>query len=284
MKLLLFSMLALGAGSAIAVPETVPAARSASPASAPPSLDALLNPVSPASTGVNGLRAQMLTEGGQTAGFRGGMASRAGILSSELKRKAGHLDRLFQFATLIGPSGTLPPVIVEAKDVASFGSEQIRTADHVYKIEKEERFVSVPPTWRDYLLAGLSVSGVAELPPFEARPRDARESALWRDAVKAGWAAGEKQADAVLDANFNRLTRDITGMLLFAALRQQGLISGTQVAESVQTAIRDKKQLVIGERLKRVTDKASFVADPRKWRASVKGDPRGKEASASRAK
>lgn len=232
-------------------------------------LDALLAPVPPISKGVNDLRAQMLTDGGRTAGFRGGMVSRARVLAAEIERKADRLDRMFQFVTLVDRGGTLPPVIVEARDVASFAPDQIRTADRVYKIQREERFVSVPPTWRDYLFAGLPVNGSVELPAFEALPKDAGETALWRPAVRSGWSDGERQADAVLDVNFKRLTRDFTGMLLYASLRQQGIITGTQVAELAQSVGGDQKQLVVGDKLKRVTDKARFETEPRKWRATL---------------
>jgi defect-in-organelle-trafficking protein DotC len=62
---------------------------------------------------------------------------------------------MFQFAPLVSPSGTVPPVIEAARDVATFTPDQVRKANEVYKIEREERFVSVPPSWRDYLLVGL---------------------------------------------------------------------------------------------------------------------------------
>jgi defect-in-organelle-trafficking protein DotC len=51
---------------------------------------------------------------------------------------------MFKFAPMIAKNGTLPPVIVEARDVAAFSQDQVRTANRVYKIEREERFVSVP--------------------------------------------------------------------------------------------------------------------------------------------
>ncbi len=214
----------------------------------------------------------MLSEGGKTVGFRGGMIHRAGALSTHLATRASQLDKMFLFSSLVQKDGTIPPVIVQASDVAAFSADQIRTANQVYKIEREERFVSVPPTWRDYLYAGLPVNGKVELPVFEARPRSTQETVIWREAVQSGWTEGEKQADAVLEANFQRLTRDYTGMLLFASLRHQGIITGTRVAELSQTASGDGKRLVVGDKLRRLTGKALFVVDPGKWRPTVKGN------------
>jgi len=252
-------------------PDTAPQAQTAAATleDSPVTLDALLNPVSNASTGVTALRTQMLTDAGKTVGFRGGMAARARELVGALKARSERLDTIFQFSPLINKNGTIPPVIVEARDLSSFGPDQIRTATRAYKIEKEERFVSVPPTWRDYLYVGLPVKGGVELPRFEARPQDSKEEAIWRDAVKAGWEDGQKQADAILSANFNRLTRDYAGMLLYSSLLQQGMISATRVAESQQTVNGDGKKLVLGDKLRRVTSKASFELDQNKWRPTV---------------
>lgn len=261
---------------AAATPQT-PAAAS-TPDDPPVTLDSLLNPVSKASSGVTALRSQMLTDAGKTVGFRGGMAARARELTDALKARSDRLDTIFQFAPLINKNGMVSPVIVEARDLSAFAPDQIRTANRAYKIEKEERFVSVPPTWRDYLFVGLPAKGNVELPAFEARPQDSGEETIWREAVKVGWKEGQLQADAILAANFNRLTRDYAGMLLYSTLLQQGMISATRVAEYQQAVTGDGKQIMLGDKLRRVTNKASFETDPNKWRPAVN---RG-QASASK--
>jgi defect-in-organelle-trafficking protein DotC len=236
---------------------------------APASIDSFLNPVSKANTGVTGLRSQMLMEAGKTVGFRGGMAARARVLIEAIKSRSNRLDEIFQFSSLVNKNGTIPPVIVEARDVAAFSPGQIRTADRVYKIEKEERFVSIPPTWKDYLLVGLTTNERVDLPDFDARPHDNNELAVWRAAVREGWQQGEKQSDAILAANFSRLTRDYTGMLLYSTLFQLGKISATLVAESQQTVTGDGKQLVLGDTLRRITNKSLFEIDSNKWTPSI---------------
>lgn len=232
-------------------------------------LEALLDPPSRATTGVNNLRSQMLTDAGRTVGFRGGMVSRGRSIIRALEARADQLDMLFQFAPLMSKNGTVPPVIVEAQDLAAFAPDQIRTATNVFSKVKDERFVSVPPTWRDYLLTGLPQKGAVELPVVAARPQDDREMTLWRRAVQAGWDEGQKQADAILEANFNRLTRDLGGMLLYATLLQRGMISGTRVAELSQTVSGDGGQMMLGDTLRRLTSKALFETRPEKWRPAI---------------
>lgn len=234
-------------------------------------LESLLNPPSKVTTGVNNLRSQMLTDAGRTVGFRGGMASRGRSIVRALEARADRLDMLFQFAPLMNKNGTVPPVIVEAQDLAAFAPDQIRTATNVFSKVKDERFVSVPPTWRDYLPTGLPQRGGVELPVFEARPQDDKEMTVWHTAVQAGWDEGGKQADAILEANFNRLTRDLGGMLLYATLLQQGMISGARVAESSQTVTGDGRQMMLGDTLRRLTEKASFETKPEKWLPTITG-------------
>lgn len=233
------------------------------------SLDELMNPVSEANTGVSDLRIQMLSEAGRTVGFRGGMAERAGVLKGMLDARAEKLDTIFQFSMVMSSGGTVPPVIVEARDLSSISEDQIRTANRVYKIVREERFASVPPTWRDYLFVGLVTSNAAEDMEFAIRPKDSDEEAVWRKAVQKGWAEGQRQADAIVAANLNRLTRDYVGMLRYSTLIQMGMISTTKVAESSQTVTGDSKQLMLGDTLKRVTSRAAFQPDAGKWRPTV---------------
>jgi defect-in-organelle-trafficking protein DotC len=234
------------------------------------SLDSLMNPTSEASTGVNSLRAQLLADGGRTVGFRGGLAARAQDLIGGLRLRERALDVQYEFGSLVNPSGMLPPVIVESRDVAAFTPDQIRTANRVYKKERDERFVSVPPTWRDYLLVGLPTQTNIDLPVMEARPVDSAEMKIWQEAVKQGWQEGADQALAILDANFNRLTRDYKGMLLYSTLLQQGMVGQSQVAESQQTVTGDGGQLTLGDKMRRLVGKAEFQVDAARWRPTIK--------------
>ncbi|NWC89947.1 type IV secretory system conjugative DNA transfer family protein [Pseudomonas reactans] len=232
-------------------------------------LDSLMNPTSEASTGVNSLRAQLLADGGRTVGFRGGLAARAQDLIGGLRLRERALDVQYEFGSLVSTSGMLPPVIVESRDVAAFTPDQIRTANRVYKKERDERFVSVPPTWRDYLLVGLPTQTNIDLPIMEARPVDSAEMAIWQEAVKQGWQEGADQALAILDANFNRLTRDYKGMLLYSTLLQQGMVGQSQVTESQQTVTGDGGQLTLGDKMRRLVGKAEFQVDAARWRPTI---------------
>ncbi|MBY0242645.1 MAG: type IV secretion system DotC family protein [Burkholderiaceae bacterium] len=246
------------------------------------SLDELITMTSPGRSGLSGIRSQVLREAGRTMGFRGGLKQCGRQLALGLEGRSAVLDQIFQFATLVTADGVLPPVIEEASDVASFDVDQFRTADHVYRIARPERFISVPPTWRDYLLAGLAINGPLDMPDTDILPKDEQEAALWRGAITSGWGEGCKQGEAIMTANFNRLTRDFTGMLRYSTLIQQGQIRRTRVAESVQIVTGDGQRLAIGDRHRRITEKATLEPDPRNWTPTTlmeKPKPRGRVVS-----
>lgn len=241
--------------------------------STPATLDALLNPRSTSRGDASPLRIQMITDAARTVGFRGGVASRAAAIRASLEKRGPDLDGLFNFAPLIMPSGALPPVIVEAQDVASFGSQQYRIASKVYRIERGERFVSVPPTWRDYLYTGLPTNPNVTLPIAEAQPKTSAENEAWQRAVRTGWQDGLAHADAIVRANFSRMTRDYNGMLTYSTLLQKGMISQTRVAETQRAVTGNANEIMIGDTTRQLTAPAQLQPDANRWTPAVSYAP-----------
>jgi len=237
-------------------------------------LDSLRNPPVANQPAVTTLRTEMLMEAGKTVGFRGGMIARAEEIKEALNANAQELDRIFQFSTLVSSDGMLPPVIVEARDIASFAPDQIRFADRAYRIEREERFISVPPTWREYLFIGLPIGQMVDFPEMEARPQTGEEKNIWHRAVDAGWQEGIQQADAILFENFNRLVRDYTGMLRYSILLQQQMVSSTRVADSMQVVTGHSREMILGDRHRRVTSHAGFIVNPSQWKPIIVVEPK----------
>lgn len=232
-------------------------------------LDELYNPrgMTQGRSDIPDVRQQLIRDTGHTVGYRAGLAARSEALRDSVESRGSVLDQMFDFAPLVSNQGVLPPVIVEAQDVASYSDSQIRVADQVYRIKVPERFVSNPVSWRDYLYAGLPSKSDIRLPREEALP-EGDELEIWREAVKEGWEQGFHQADDIMTANFNRLTRDFTGMLRYSVLVQQRMITLPVVAESQRTVSGDGEELTIGEKNRRLLERSEFVVDPDVWRPS----------------
>lgn len=243
------------------------AALPAATQAAPPDINQLLSPDNDKPAGMSDTRYQMLTETGQTLGFRGGRAQRAWELRQALETRDSSLNALYDFRPLLSPEGWLPPVIDEARDVAHITGEQIRTANTVWSIVVPERFVSNPPGWRSWLLTGLSTETTA--PDPAVIPEDSDQRKVWERAVRKGWEDGRVAADHILEANFNRLARDYRGMMLYALLRRQGMISGPQVTDTVQSVTGTRDKLVTGDRVRRLKTHAGFELNKTHWRPAV---------------
>ncbi len=234
---------------------------------APPSVESYLIPARPASEDVSPSRRQLLEESGRTIGFRGGKAERVWELRQALDGQARRLDRQYDFRTLISRQGWLPPVIDEAVDVAHITPRQIRTASHVYEIIVPERFVSNPPSWRTWLMTGLSS---APTDPLSVTPENSVQKTLWQAAIREGWGEGRLSADQTLEANFNRLTRDYRGMLLYSQLLRQGFISAPVVTDQQQTVTGDRHKLTTGDRVRRLKENAGFIPDKTQWQPVIR--------------
>lgn len=231
--------------------------------------------LSPALNDYNGLSDTvwlMLNDAGQTVGFQGGKAQRAWELQQILTRRDSTLQSMYDFRPLISRQGYLPPVIVTATDLAHITPNQIRTAYRTYNILVPARFVSNPPNWRTWLLPGLSSKRI-DAPDASVRPKNNKEKTVWEAAVRKGWVEGRKSADRTLEANFNRLTRDYTGMLRYSTLLQQGIIQAPDIREMQQSVTGTRRALMIGDKVKRIQDPAGFVTDKNKWKPVIrKGD------------
>lgn len=241
----------------------------ASESDAPPAMVKYLETKKPDASQVSDTRRQLLEEAGHTIGFRGGKAERAWELKKVIDLRSTRLELIYDFRTLISSQGWLPPVIDEAVDMAHITPQQIRTANHVYEIIAKERFVSNPPSWRTWLLAGLS-SSAAEEPALDVSPENSVQKALWQTAVRKGWEEGRLSADHILEANFNRLTRDYRGMLLYSLLLRQGFIDQPVVTDQQQTVTGDRQKMMTGDRIRTIKENAGFIPDKTQWQPIIR--------------
>ncbi|WP_370546732.1 type IV secretion system DotC family protein (plasmid) [Edwardsiella tarda] len=239
---------------------------------APPGIQNYLSPTVNDYNGLSDTVWQMLNDAGQTVGFQGGKAQRAWELRQVLISRDTILNKMYDFRPLISRQGYLPPVIVTATDLAHITPSQIRTAYRTYNILVPAKFVSNPPNWRTWLLPGLSSERI-DAPDASVRPKNSRERTVWETAIRKGWDEGRQSADRTLEANFNRLTRDYTGMLRYSTLLHQGIIQAPDIKETQQSITGSRDELMIGDKVKRIQDPGGFIVNKEKWKPIIrKGD------------
>lgn len=194
------------------------------------------------------LRMQAVKEAAQELGLQSGLAAEAKIINRILEKHAPQLDNIFDFNLLLYKENILPPVIVEEGNTLkiSHDGNTIRLGGHTYKILQQVRFVTTPPTWRDYLWEAFSKP---ELPPAALLPTNDNEKAVWKTTIRSAWQEGEKQAISIFQINLNRLVRDYTGMILYKELLVENLVSPYVMNKKYTGITGDKNQMTIDNQL-----------------------------------
>ena len=165
---------------------------------------------------VNRIRMQALRETATTIGAQGALAWQSIHINEGLDKQSSYLDQVFDFNQLLLKHNVLPPVLSESSgNLHLADSDAIRSSDKNYKLISPAKFVTTPPTWRNYLWLSYKKPDV---PDQTLLPVDQDEAKVWNFYLKEGWKNGLQQAHDIFAANTSRLKRDYTGMVLYRKL------------------------------------------------------------------
>lgn len=233
----------------------------------PPSLDSLLSPAAAeVRSAIPRMREQMIWEAACSLGARGGLAHRSHEIHAQLEERAPQLDRL-SFQPFMTSEGLLPPVISEERDsIRLEGERNKRAAGTIYRVVREARIVTMAPTWRDYLFAGLPLEVKVEMPHQSFNPANSAEKTVWRQAVNECWKAGVAQADGVLEENFFRFERDYYGSIRYKMLVSNGMYEGLKIGAEYTPVSGSRTEIIIDDQRYRITNAGGLVPDAGKWK------------------
>jgi defect-in-organelle-trafficking protein DotC len=213
------------------------------------------------------IRIEALKDTAMTIGAQGALALRSQQIDDILKKDTKHLDKTFNFSAMLLPNNVLPPVLTEGRHLLNLADEQtIRVADQTYLIVSQARFVTAPPTWRDYLWMDFSRP---EAPDATLLPRNRFEHKYWAQFVAEGWRQGVEQANNIFAENVSRLERDYRGMALYRKLVDENMISTPYVATTSLGITGDGNQMTINDKVKRITSLPQLNPEVYSWRPAV---------------
>ncbi|MFT3742022.1 MAG: type IV secretion system DotC family protein [Gammaproteobacteria bacterium] len=233
----------------------------------PPPSDINGYPVDESNGELSHLRCDAMRDTATTLAAQSALAWSSEHINKMLEQNERALDATFNFRALLLEHDVLPPVLTTGRDPLNLDNpETIRLADQVYKIESPPRFVTAPPTWRDYLLMDYKPP---EKPSNALLPRTDEERKIWNDAVAVGWKNGIDQANQIFSANMGRLKRDLNGMVLYRVLLAQKMVTPPYVAKTDLGVTGDDNQIRINDQVLRITATSRLVPDSKQWRAIV---------------
>ncbi len=216
---------------------------------------------------VSVLRVQALQDAAMSLGAQSGLAWRADQINGLVSTKSKLLDQAFNFNGLMLGAHVLPPILVTTNQSIKVDNvDTMRFSDQTYKILAQAKFVSMPPTWRDYLAMNYAFPPV---PADNMLPQNAIEQQLWQDAVAVGWQQGLEQGDRILGDNLARLTRDLKGMILYRKLLAQRMVSMPYVATSALGVTGDGEQMTINDQIMRITALPQLQPNAAAWHPVV---------------
>ena len=99
------------------------------------------------------IREMAIKQVAESLGMQAGLAHESKVINNHLQQHAQQMDTVFNFNQLLYKHFLLPPVIVQSDNQikVSDDGDMIRAGGNSYRIVKQVQFVTVPPTWRDYL-------------------------------------------------------------------------------------------------------------------------------------
>ncbi|MBI5447530.1 MAG: type IV secretion system DotC family protein [Gammaproteobacteria bacterium] len=213
------------------------------------------------------IREQAMQDVALSLGAQAGLAVRAKQINTILDRQDKHLVQTFNFNLLLLPHNVLPPVLVEGREMLKLDDENtIRLADRTYKILKQARFVTAPPTWRDYLW--LSYKN-PEPPHHSLLPDNRIEQRVWDKFVTQGWEEGVRQADTIFAENLARLKEEYQGMILYRSLLTQGMVSAPFVGRSELGITGDSSNLRVNDQVLRITALPALQMNSQRWQPAA---------------
>lgn len=211
----------------------------------------------------NQLRLKAVGQAALALGAQGGLAYESNKINTNLLSQAEHLRTIFNFDALILNHNILPPVLVESTDTLNLSDpDTLRTASRSFKIEQNAKFVTAPPTWRDYLLMSFNKP---TLPDQTLLPRNSAEQVVWRDQLQVGWVNGMRQADQIFSENLGRLKQDYEGMVLYRQLLEEHMVTPPYVAATDLGVTGDSQHLNIGDTILRISALPGLQTNIQKW-------------------
>jgi defect-in-organelle-trafficking protein DotC len=216
------------------------------------------------------IREMALKETALSLGAQAGLAWRAKTIDEELTKQARHLDSIYDFNSLVLKHNILPPVLLEGRKTLNLADAQsIRISDRTCKVAKQSRFVTTPPTWRQYLWMDYVKP---EYPNSTLLPKTKNEKELWCIYTEKGWKNGVEQANTILEENIARIKEDFVGMILYRKLLAMNMVSPPYVSHTDLGVTGDGSEIHIDDKVLRITALPALNVNSDEWRAAVAKD------------
>jgi len=223
-------------------------------------------------TAAASLRPSAIREAAQLVTLHAAIACRYKELLESTEKYAPILDAAFDFSPLLMTEGSAlikPPVLTRAGASLRIEKPDAATAaETTYELLEPARFVAHAPNWREFLMTDDFPA--PETPNPAVLPKNEKEQAIWRTAVRETWAEGLAAAQQLYADNVARMTRQYRGIMLYHLLTAQSLLSKVSSASASQPLNASDSKLYVGQHVYRITAPSRFLTDTADVKPDVK--------------
>ena len=213
------------------------------------------------------VRKQTMEEAALSFGAQSALAYYGTRFNQVMVDASPQMDQIYNFNRFILSHNVLPPVIRQTrKEMAADGFESLRLADRTIQILKPAKFVTTPPSWRDYVLVNIQRP---DLPDERLWPQSSDEYEQWVKAVNKGWMQGKQQMLDIATQNLSVLQQDYTGIILYHELLAQNMVSEPLVGRDKLGVTGDKAKLRLNDQVLRITARSDLNTTPNSWKPVV---------------
>lgn len=196
--------------------------------------------------------------------MQAGLSAESQQIDGILNGYGTRLDDIFNFNLVMYKNNVLPPVLTQDNDAMNINEQgdAVRIGGVTYKLLQQIRFVTAPPTWRDYLWMNYPEP---QLPDKVLLPANSAEQALWKSSVTDGWNQGIQQAVTIYQINLHRLVQDYSGMVLYKKLLVANMISPYYVNKQNLGVTGDANEMVVDDQSWQITTKPALQTKSSLW-------------------
>lgn len=136
-----------------------------------------------------------------------------------------------------------------------------RTA-YIPSIERQPKFISVLPTWRDYFSIKLKSP---EINRNSVLPKTREEKVIWKDKVREGWEEGVQQAYSNYEKRLARMQDDLKGYMTYHVLRKHNIITEPKFSSNYYALTGGGSSINIDDVMVEVQVNPTFVTNRDLW-------------------
>ena len=242
------------------------------------SLQELLNPSSQSSLEVHvsdieqQARIEAMLELVKQKGIKLGINDYLGEARAAIKNQERNLDTIYNFRPYMIKDVVVPPVIIESKDlVENPNSLAYKTTKQTYRIDKQARFSTRAPDWRQYLTFPTLDSNVYYVTfiPKEMLPSSEHERKLWKREAEKSYKLGLIEGKNIVDDAVGRLNKDYIGMITFHQFVLEGKLSMPAFSSQSLAVTSTKDTMALDMKLLQIQQLPQFNTNIENWKPTI---------------